>query len=334
MAKYLAITAILLTACGVLLLFGQATFNRDAPNSQIAAKEAASSEVRRDANDELPAASKIDANDLFYKSLEEAKRQNKNVLLVFDGPSCSWCKVLKKFLAQQAEFLEKDYIIVHIDVGRMENGKLIKKKFTSDASVPWTAIVNPSGDVLCTSVGDKGNIGCPIAVEDCEHFVSMIEQSAIRSQKSDREKFARELKDFAEPIRLTSERENESQDLDAGPWIGEWINVDASTQDITRFVVQLDGTNLSIHAFGKCEPTDCDWGTVELRLCRVDGSKNETRAFGKWDHGFSETYMILRWKDESISAETITIFKDQSGREGSVTTETFGKAVSQGSRSG
>jgi len=147
---------------------------------------------------------RVDAEDLFNDALAEAKRQNKNVLLVFVGPSCAPCKVLKKFLALQAEFFDKDYIILHIDLARMENGDLIKEKFTSDPSVPWTVIVNPASEVLCTTVSNKGNIGFPTTIEDCKHFISMIEKSAIRSKNSDFERLARELNDFAEPMRRTA----------------------------------------------------------------------------------------------------------------------------------
>jgi thiol-disulfide isomerase/thioredoxin len=145
-----------------------------------------------------------DAGNLFNDALAEAKRQNKNVLLVFGGPSCAPCKVLKKFLVLQSEFFDKDYVVLHIDVARMENGQLIKEKFTSDPSVPWTVIVNPESEVLCTSVGDKGNIGFPSAIEDRKHFISMVKNSAIRSKDSDFERLARELDDFAEPMRRTA----------------------------------------------------------------------------------------------------------------------------------
>ena len=144
---------------------------------------------------------RVDAGELFKNALADAKRQNKNVLLVFGGPACAPCKVLKKFLAQQAEFFDKDYIILHIDVLRMENGQVVKEKFTSDQSVPWTVIVNPASEVLSTSVGDKGNMGFPTAIEDCKLFVSMFEKSAIRSKASDFETLARELNEFTEPMR-------------------------------------------------------------------------------------------------------------------------------------
>jgi thiol-disulfide isomerase/thioredoxin len=147
---------------------------------------------------------RVDAGDAFNNALAEAKRQDKNVILVFAGPSCPPCKVLKTFLALQAEFFGKDYIVLHIDLARMENGHLIKEKFTSDPSVPWTVIVNPASEVLCTSVGAKGNIGFPIGIEECKHFISMVEKSTIRSKGSDIEGLARELNDFVEPMRQTA----------------------------------------------------------------------------------------------------------------------------------
>ncbi len=146
---------------------------------------------------------RVDAGKLYDDALAEAKRSNKNVFVVFGSPSCVPCNVLKKFLTLQAAFFDKDYLILHLDVVRMQNGQLLKEKFTSDPSVPWTMIVNPASEILCTSVGEKGNIGFPTGTEDCKHFISMIENSAIRSKTSDIERLARELSDFAEPMRRT-----------------------------------------------------------------------------------------------------------------------------------
>jgi len=146
----------------------------------------------------------------------------------------------------------------------------------------------------------------------------------IRSDRSNFEQLARELNDFAEPIRLVAEKEKDATiELNPEPWTGEWDNIDADKPDITRLLVSLDGKKLSIRAFGKCEPTDCDWGSTELRLCRVNGSKNETVAFGKWDHGFEDSFVILRLKDGRMSCEAFSIYKDHSERDCIVITETF-----------
>jgi hypothetical protein len=41
---------------------------------------------------------------------------------------------------------------------------------------------------------------------------------------------------------------------------GEWVNKDPNTNGITHFVIAHHGDDIFIHAWGKCHPTDCDWG--------------------------------------------------------------------------
>jgi len=324
MTKALAVIATLSAAFAAYFLLRQEPSEKSSLESQVVAIEETAGEYSLGSSDGLPTTVNINAVDLFDNALAEAKRQNKNVFLVFDGPSCPPCKVLKEFLAQQAGYFDRDYLIVHIEMERMENAEFVKDKFTSDPSVPLIVIVNSAADVLGTSVGEKGNIGFPTSVEECRHFMSMIQKSAIRSDRSNFEQLARELNDFAEPIRLVAEKEKDATiELNPEPWTGEWDNIDADKPDITRLLVSLDGKKLSIRAFGKCEPTDCDWGSTELRLCRVNGSKNETVAFGKWDHGFEDSFVILRLKDGRMSCEAFSIYKDHSERDCIVITETF-----------
>ncbi len=266
-----------------------------------------------------------DAADLYAEALAEARRRNKNVILVFDGPSCAWCKVLKEFLTRQADFFDRDYVMVHIEMSRMEHAKRVKDKFTDDPSVPWMVIVNPAGEVLGTSVGDTGNFGFPTAVADRRRFMSMIEQSAIRSGRAEIARLAQALDDFAEPLRLAVEDKEQAARLELAPepWTGEWINVAADNPDMTRLIVSWDDEKLSIRAFAKCEPTDCDWGTTELRLCRVVGGESEVVAFARWDHGFQEAFVVLRMRNGQLATESFSIYKDESGRDCFVTSEMF-----------
>ena len=83
---------------------------------------------------------------------------------------------------------------------------------------------------------------------------------------------------FAGAVGLTTVNAAPAQALCASsPLTGGWHNIDASTRAMTRvnvgFVcgdVVLCDTNgnctggqsyFTIRAFGKCSPTDCDWGT-------------------------------------------------------------------------
>lgn len=42
---------------------------------------------------------------------------------------------------------------------------------------------------------------------------------------------------------------------------GTWRNDDPNTDGITRLVITNAGAAITVHGFGKCAPTDCDWGT-------------------------------------------------------------------------
>jgi len=45
--------------------------------------------------------------------------------------------------------------------------------------------------------------------------------------------------------------------------IGEWTNKDSDTGGITRVHIRRDGTRVMVHMWGRCYPTECDWGETE-----------------------------------------------------------------------
>jgi hypothetical protein len=46
------------------------------------------------------------------------------------------------------------------------------------------------------------------------------------------------------------------------PFLGNWENEDPATRSVTRFSIVSDADKLVVHAWGKCQPTDCDWREV------------------------------------------------------------------------
>ncbi|MCX7840712.1 MAG: hypothetical protein N2559_14860 [Anaerolineae bacterium] len=51
----------------------------------------------------------------------------------------------------------------------------------------------------------------------------------------------------------------------ASQYAGNWINDDSATTGITKIVItHLGGLNLSVRPYGKCLPTDCDWGAKNV----------------------------------------------------------------------
>jgi len=108
------------------------------------------------------------------------------------------------------------------------------------------------------------------------------------------------------------------------PWTGTWTNTDANTNSTTRLVVTRNEGKLIVHGFGKCHPTDCDWGTTGLHICQVQPNDGPV-GFASWDAKFKDHHIVLRLTDEKLVVESFDIYKDQSGRRNRSRTETFAK---------
>lgn len=80
---------------------------------------------------------------------------------------------------------------------------------------------------------------------------------------------------------------------------GNWVNTDINTRSITRinlrFVCQdqiLNGEPYPpgppwyVHIYGKCHPSDCDWGEVGAKPIVGTGF-----IFAFYDHGFAKRYV-------------------------------------------
>ena len=85
----------------------------------------------------------------------------------------------------------------------MTNGKEVLKRFRSSESggIPWFAFLDARGEVLATSDGAKGNIGCPVEPEEIDHFVSMLKRSASRITPEQLAAIERGLRAFAARIK-------------------------------------------------------------------------------------------------------------------------------------
>jgi hypothetical protein len=110
---------------------------------------------------------------------------------------------------------------------------------------------------------------------------------------------------------------------DSKEWIGEWLNTDAKAQSTTRLKIEAKDEVLTVQGFGRCEPTDCDYGTTTLNLCKVVGNKDETVAFASWDQEFLDLHIVLRMKAGKLIVASFYLYKDQSGRSNFSVTETF-----------
>ena len=92
---------------------------------------------------------------------------------------------------------------------------------------------------------------------------------------------------------------------------GKWINNDSATRGITRIEVTFScndqvlcgvdengkvtcstpGAPFRLHLWGKCHPSDCDWGPVDGNDRWVGPTK---WVYGYYDHGFARRYVYVK----------------------------------------
>ena len=72
---------------------------------------------------------------------------------------------------------------------------------------------------------------------------------------------------------------------------GHWVNVNPSTRSITRADISCIPfiQHWTVHLWGRCHPTDCDWGTVAATASAPPIVLN---AF--YDQGFAKRYVVIR----------------------------------------
>jgi len=147
------------------------------------------------------------ATEVMANAQAVAKKDGKNVMVIFHASWCGWCKKMDAFMAKP-EFksaFEADYVIVHLTVMESKDKKAdenpggmdyLTKLGGDKGGIPFFAMVDPTGKVIMNSnakMGDKlQNIGHPVKKEEVAHFMAMLDKSAKRmsaAKKAEIKKF-------------------------------------------------------------------------------------------------------------------------------------------------
>lgn len=95
----------------------------------------------------------------------------------------------------------------------------------------------------------------------------------------------------------------------ANSFQGLWVNRDPNTRGITKLEIEQDGAQFRVHAWGKCHPTDCDWGVEKGAL--IGDEANVT-----WDQKFVLIKMALSMRGASqLHVVTDSVFNDDRPRQ-------------------
>lgn len=94
-------------------------------------------------------------------------------------------------------------------------------------------------------------------------------------------------------------------------FLGVWPNVDPNTRAITKIEITADSNVYTVHMWGSCSPTDCDWGTVTTPLSDADDGMLELF----WDQGFAtRTQELTLSSSGDLQLYNFNQYFDDSGR--------------------
>ena len=101
-----------------------------------------------------------------------------------------------------------------------------------------------------------------------------------------------------------------SDDKPSSPFIGEWCNKDLNTPGVTRVHIRQEGSKLIAHMWGRCHPTECDWGDSAATI--EEGGKLLSIT---WNQGFkTETQKLKLLPDGTLELVGHSHYTDKSGR--------------------
>ncbi len=93
---------------------------------------------------------------------------------------------------------------------------------------------------------------------------------------------------------------------------GEWTAEDADTRSLTRVAIRAEGDEAFVHVWGRCHPSDCDWGEAGAD---ADLDRPKPRLSVIYEPGFATEALSLRLVRPGLIAYRLeTEFTDGSGR--------------------
>ncbi len=118
-----------------------------------------------------------------------------------------------------------------------------------------------------------------------------------------------------EIARLGLPKANAPLVISPAPILGTWVNCDHQTRGLVRLMIAPNGHEVTIHGFGACSPTPCDWGVVNGLVYADNVASTPAVAFSAvYTFGFKQTTIVGHLLKGALYVEVFDRFTDNSGR--------------------
>jgi thioredoxin-related protein len=135
------------------------------------------------------------ASVIMKKAYAQARKENKNVFVIFHASWCGWCKKMDQYMNDKSckNLFDRGYIIQHLTVMESEDNKLLenpgafelmKEYHGENSGIPFFLIFDKNGKLLEDSFNGEGqNIGCPSSKEEVGEFIKMLKATSTLTEK-------------------------------------------------------------------------------------------------------------------------------------------------------
>lgn len=138
------------------------------------------------------------ADVLLKKAYAQAKKEKKNVFVIFHASWCGWCKKLDASINDPScsDYFNKNYVFVHLTVNESTDKKnlenpgavdLFNKHTGGKSGIPFFLIYKNNGVLIADSnIRKEGegldkpgsNMGCPASPEEVASFVEVLKKTS------------------------------------------------------------------------------------------------------------------------------------------------------------
>ncbi|MBS1512455.1 MAG: thioredoxin family protein [Bacteroidetes bacterium] len=142
------------------------------------------------------------SKDIMNRAFEQAKRENKKVILIFHASWCGWCKKMDASMQDAAckKFFDDHYVTIHLTVEESKDKKdqenpgaeeLKSSYHAKEAGLPFWVVLDADGNLLADSFIRKegvganqagDNIGCPASDDEVAAFIKILKKTSTLQQ--------------------------------------------------------------------------------------------------------------------------------------------------------